>query len=51
MIGMGVRLDRMPDIRRLFGKDPCSSDSIGKLPMLLTGNCIGDNCSGEQLSL
>ena len=29
MIGMGIRLERMPDIRRLFGKDPNGSDSIG----------------------
>lgn len=29
MIGMGIRLERMPDIRRLFGKDPNGSDAIG----------------------
>ena len=29
MIGMGIRLERMPDIRRLFGKDPSGSDAIG----------------------
>ncbi|KAL3149360.1 hypothetical protein ABBQ32_002163 [Trebouxia sp. C0010 RCD-2024] len=28
MIGMGIRLERMPDIRRLFGKDPRGSDPI-----------------------
>lgn len=31
MIGMGIRLERMPDIRRLFGKDPNGSDAIGML--------------------
>ena len=29
MIGMGIRLDRMADIRRLFGKDPEGSGAIG----------------------
>lgn len=35
MIGMGIRLERMPDIRRLFGRDPYGSDSIGMLSLLL----------------
>ena len=34
MIGMGIRLDRMADIRRLFGRDPDGSDRIGKAPAL-----------------
>ena len=29
MIGMGIRLDRMADIRRLFGKEPDGSHPIG----------------------
>ena len=29
MIGMGIRLDRMPDIRRLFGVDPGGIAAIG----------------------
>ena len=29
MIGMGIRLDRMADIRRLFSKEPDGSDPIG----------------------
>lgn len=35
MIGMGIRLERMPDIRRLFGKDPRGSDPIGRLSTLV----------------
>ncbi len=31
MIGMGIRLERMADIRCLFGKDPSGSDAIGAL--------------------
>lgn len=29
MIGMGIRLSRMADIRRLFGKEPDGTDPIG----------------------
>ena len=29
MIGMGIRLSRMADIRRLFGRDPEGTDTIG----------------------
>ena len=29
MIGMGIRLERMADIRCLFGKDPSGSSAIG----------------------
>ena len=29
MIGMGIRLERMADIRRLFGQDPEGCSAIG----------------------
>ncbi len=29
MIGMGIRLERMADIRRLFGQDPEGCNAIG----------------------
>ncbi len=30
MIGMGIRLERMADIRRLFGQDPEGCSAIGR---------------------
>ena len=48
MIGMGIRLDRMPDIRRLFSKDPSGADAIGALLVIVTAHHTADACTANK---
>ena len=49
MIGMGVHLDRMPDICRLFSKDPSSTDAIGALSVVATAHDLAKSWIANQL--